>query len=338
MVTQRTTNDNPWTIFISLCDYIKQGQERTSLKRYQLTIRTHRDALIESVCNNGFGNIAIFIGFLSGVCELASVFAFQLAPKLFTSHSNNPGWNSYTEISSIATVAFGLAILVLGKIFSHASSEKYKARRGLPSLYPHYRCSPRVNICCSLLFSIFLFSSSLYLLSINCESNWPICHSSVFISVLRFSSLLPPSIQMPTNIAHKERIIKLNVAQRLSIALFVPLVFGFAIFELNPRPSSPLSQFIAITLAVQFLLLMLWAAASGSTILSIWCQEHLRNLRHNKATEIKTEDLRTPKGWFFRNLPYNVAELICLFALLIIASIVPAPIFTSLELMPVFAP
>ena len=334
MDQQHDTNDNPWTILQRLCGYIKQGQERMPLEGYQSTIRTYRNALVRSVCNNGIGNITIFIGFLSGICELAAVFAIQLAPKFFSGLADNPGWNAYTEISPITTVAFGLAVLAIGKIFSYVSSEKYKARRGLPSVYPPYRCS-WANICCTLLFSLILFYACLYFLS---TSFWPICLLSATISVFRLSWLLPSSVQIPTIKGHKEKTIRLNPALRLSIALFAPLSVGLAIFKLNPWPALPPSQLLAMTLAVQLLLLMLWIAASGSQVVPIWHQEHRKNRTRNKATEPREEDVRTPEGWFIRNLPYNVFELICLFTLLVIAPIIPAPIFISLDLIPVFAP
>lgn len=336
MDQQHDANDNPWTILQSLYDYIMRKQERMPLEGYQSTMRTYRNALVRSVCNNGIGNITIFIGFLSGICELAAVFAIQLAPKFFSGLAVNPGWNAYTTTSPIAKVAFGLAVLAIGKIFSYISCEKCKARRGLPSVYPPYRCS-WANICCTLLFSIVLFFACLYFLSIDFENNWPICLLSAAISVLRLFWLLPLSVQVPTSKSHKEKTIRLNLALRLSIALFVPLAVSLVIFELNPRLSLPLSQLLAMTLAVQFLLLVLWLAASGSQVLPIWHQEHRKNRTRNKATEPREEDARVPKGWFFRNLPYNVIELICLFALLVIAPIIPAPIFMSLELLPVFA-
>ena len=177
------------------------------------------------------------------------------------------------KISSIATVAFGLAILAIGKALSHASSEKYKARRGLPSSYPSYQCS-WANVCCTFLFSIVLFIACLHFLSINLENSCLICLSSAVISVLRLSSLLPISVQVPASKANEEKAIRLNVVLRLSIASFAPLAFSLAIFKLTPKPSLPPSQLLAMTLSVQFLLLVLWIAASGSRVFQIWHQEH----------------------------------------------------------------
>ena len=306
MDQQSTDNQSLSGSVFELLEFVLDGTRVMSLFSYNEAVR-HRCRnivrVILSTKSGGAGYMATLAAIMSGACEMARIIAADTAPWLFPELAESAGWKLYLESSPLAMGACGVAVALIGCILYRNSIERYKARRGLTSIYPHYSCSVP-NLAISI-FALCIPTVGVAYYFVNRLPLSPILlfAASWLLSAARIKTLAPRSKVMFPLLA----LIAVQV-------VVVPVVIRVGL----PK------ELITSLNAVYFMVHVLWACilGIGELRLAIRYQFVLRTPK--KRHEERFDDCRTPKQWASRSLPYFVAETACLYIALCMIMLVPA--------------
>lgn len=260
------------------------------------------------------GLAAFFAAVMSYGCEMARVFVVDTAPTHLPMLAESAGWEAYLKAPSLAMGLFGLMVALIGYVLYWASLEKFKARRGMRSIYPQYPC-----FYANLAFSIA--ASSVPIAGIACVQ------SSRLTSSLTTLFLVAWTLSFVRILTLAPRSMYKNVA---SLLVAFDAMVAFALIGRKVE----LSQELIISLsAMYFLLHVVWACVLGINELRIFVSFRISGLRsHEIANTRKAMDCRTPRQWAGRSLSFFAVQLICLFPMLCIIMMVP-PYFISLNML-----
>lgn len=138
-----------------LFEFVQEDVRTMSLSSYLEEVRLHCRNLVCAVFREksaGAWYVTLFAAIMSGACEIAMIFVADAAPAYLPSLVDSAGWEAYLKASPLAMGAFGVIVALFGCVLYWTSFEKFKARRGMRSIYPQYQCS-YLNLVFSILVS-----------------------------------------------------------------------------------------------------------------------------------------------------------------------------------------
>ncbi len=298
-------------------EFVLDDGRTMSLSSYLEEIRLHclnlvRALLLEKTA--GAWYVTLFVTIMSGVCEIARLFVADTAPVDLPPLVNSAGWEAYLKASPLAMGAFGVIAALVGYVLYWTSLEKFKARRGMRSIYPQYQCSYL-----NLAFSILV--SGVPIAGIVCAQSGQL---SSRLTLLFGLALILSFV----------RILTLASRSMYKIVIALLLVFDMAVAcVVIGHKVEPLRESIISLSVIYFLFHVIWVGVLGINELRITSPFRIPVSRAFKMGDVRRAAVcRTPKQWAGRSLSFFVVQLICLFIALCIIMMVP-PYFISFNVV-----
>ena len=327
--------EQPWNACKSLYCFMSTNKE-LSVKDFNLRLKECCGAIARSVLASP-AYLTLLIGLLSGLCELARVFATMLVPIFIEGIRDSQSWQAFQKAGPLAMAALGTLTFGFGCILLNASIEKYRARRDLQSVYSRYGCF-FPNLLASMLLASLVPAAYLKNLSAFATNNTSLLLiATCIISCLRTSTLLPARIPLPCGKCINTRLGRFAFSAIVQTVLTCTAYAITCFFRWNKLPPEDLSK----VLAVSFLFHITWLLVLGPRELEALIaidpfKTNSRTAKHRQkgdACPSRTTDLQTPKCWIRRNSPYYAIQAILLFTALVFAMMSPGILCSALDML-----